>query len=539
MKAHTKNLVTKSIFNFHGGIYPEEHKLISSESQSQLLLEPSEYKVPINQSSQASLDLSIIITVETGQRIKKGETLTKYSSESDLINVPIHSPCDGVIEKIELSNCGHKSELLEPVIIIKSKAHSKQRTSEVNNKQKTSHSNWKNKSTTQLLRQIRDAGIVGLGGAVFPTHFKQSSKLDSTNEENPATLIVNAMECEPYITCDDRLLREHSKEIIEGALISSAIINCEKIIFAIEDNKPEATKALTQAINLFEKSQAQLSIVIAPTKYPSGGEKQLIQLVTGKELAKNQFPKDLNIIVQNVATLFAIYQSIVVELPMTNRLVTITGNLVANPGNYWISFGTPINHIINSLDIDRINLNSVIIGGPLMGQKITDFSIPTSKKVNCLIFNEKVILAEAKECIRCGECESVCPIKLIPQQLYWFSKTEQWKSIEELSINACIECGACDYVCPSNIPLVNYFQFAKSELKYLSTKEQASELAKIRFDNREKRLLRIKEERRLKREKVAQDRKQAAENKANDPDGKKAAILAALNRVKKNQEKAK
>ena len=521
-----KNTTLNATYKFHGGIHPTENKLISSSS-SIVKLEPGKlFRIQVNQSSVQNVEQTIDIIVTKGQKVVLGEVLTSFQSSINLLNVPVHSPCNGTVLEIELFSCGHKSSLPEMTIIIQANEETPHETSVTKLKNK-----WTEESQKSLINKIRNAGIVGLGGATFPTHVKLSSPL-SSDSINPATLIINAMECEPYITCDDRLIRDYANKIIEGALIVSRIVNCEKIVFAIEDNKPEAVLAIQESIKQITEIELGLSILVAPTKYPSGGEKQLIQIVTGQELTKQQLPKDLNILVQNVATLFAVYQATVLNRNLTERLVTITGDLVDEPGNYWIPFGTPFSEIITKFNISKKDLDFIIIGGPLMGQKISSFDIPTSKKVNCLIFNKRIVKVEVKDCIRCGECETVCPIKLLPQQLYWFSKSEQWKPMEQLDLKACIECGACDYVCPSDIPLVDYFRFAKSEVKHLLFKEKASELSKQRFDNREKRLNRIKLARKAKQKKATQDRKKASENKSIDPDGKKTAILDALNRVK-------
>ncbi len=521
-----KNFTSTSANKFHGGIHPPENKLTSSYRTIGKLDSDKFFRVQINQSSVQNIEQPIKIIVTIGQKVVQGEALTTFQPSNDQLNVPVHSPCDGIVSEIQLFDCGHKSSFAEMTIVIKAEINTEQKSPATKD-----DNQWALESAEFLLDKIRSAGIVGLGGATFPTHIKQSSplKIDSINHP---TLIINAMECEPYITCDDRILRENASQIIQGALIVSKIVNCEKIIFAIEDNKPEATLAVQKAIELITGNEVEFSIIVAPTKYPSGGEKQLIQIITGQELTKQQLPKDLNILVQNVATLFAVYQAVALNKNLTERLVTITGNLVDTPGNYWIPFGTSFSHIINQFNIAEKDLEYVIIGGPLMGQKILNFNIPTSKKVNCLIFNKRVVKVEIKDCIRCGECETVCPIKLLPQQLYWFSKSEQWEPMAQLDLKACIECGACDYVCPSHIPLVDYFRFAKSEIKHLAIKEKASDLAKQRFDNRENRLIRIKLERKAKQKKAAQDRKKASENKSIDPDGKKTAILDALNRVK-------
>ncbi|MCF6193056.1 MAG: electron transport complex subunit RsxC [Kangiellaceae bacterium] len=392
---------------------------------------------------------------------------------------------------------------------------------------------------------MEKAAIVGLGGAVFPTHIKLA--IDKPSIE---ILIINAMECEPYITCDHRLMIEKAEEILEGALIAAKIVEASKLLIGIEDNKAEAIFALETSIKkLTQSTNLPIEIIVVPTNYPSGGEKQLIQLLTGEEVPNKSYPSYLGIVVQNPATLFAIKKAVVDGFPLTNRLVTITGNACANPGNYWVPFGTSIEHIANQLAIDLTIADEIIFGGPLMGQLINDSAIPTNKSTNCIIFNTTQDLPGGEinsrlslsidghvACIRCGQCETVCPASLIPQQLYWFAKTEQWNELEQQSLFDCIECGACSYVCPSEIPLVNYYRFAKSQIQSNNIKLANSDKAKQRFENREARLARIKFEREAKRRKTAAARKKAAEQKPEDPEGKKTAIQDALARVKKKKE---
>lgn len=535
-----------------GGIHPPEHKTISNKTPSDWLRPSDEIILPFQYSSNMQEQL----LVKQGDKISAGQVIFRSSIDQFADNM--HSPYDAEVLEISDKNIGHESGLLMPCILLKVLSANKQ-TSMLSNY------NWLDTSADILIKCVHDAGIVGMGGAAFPTHIKLNS-----GQGRIETLIVNAMECEPYITCDDVLLREHSQEILQGALIAAKVAGATKILFGIEDNKPEATKILAEQILQYLKRTdknsnllTDIQIIVAKTKYPSGGEKQLIQLLTGLQVPQNKYPAALGIIVQNVATLFAIYDAICRGRALTHRLVTLTGNLVNKPGNYWIAFGTPLSHIVAELAVEPNNMSQVIFGGPLMGKSfensqrngLADHIIPTQKSTNCIIFNQskekgstvsfQSILPSQSTigsqdfhdaCIRCGECESACPVSLIPQQLYWFAQSEQWDQLEQHNLQDCIECGACSYVCPSKIPLVNYYRFAKSEIKHLKTKQKKSELAKQRFENRENRLVRIKSEREAKRRKTAEARKVAADAKKNDPDGKKSAIEAALQRVKNKKE---
>lgn len=524
-------------YEFSGGIHPEQHKTISNQSDIEDFPLAKELLLPVYQSKQSRREnlVSPGELVLFGQKLFDQEQLVQ---DYEAPKTATHSPCYGEVLEIGPRDFGHSTGLSMLSARIKTTSDEKSPTF-------PTIKNWQLSDRQDLLNRVEEAAIVGLGGAVFPTHLKLAKQGKSID-----TLIVNAMECEPYITCDDRLLQEFATEVLQGALIAAKIVNASTILFGIEENKPEAIKLLQQVILDFIENDPinttiNIKIIIAPTKYPSGGEKQLIQLLTGKQVPQGKYPASLGILVQNVATLYAVYQAVAKGLPLTHRVVTITGDLVKKPANYWMAFGTPISHIISILKIETSRLRNVIIGGPLMGQSISNLEIPTQKATNCLIFNaDQNNLSDSKQsivsshlaCIRCGECEVSCPIQLLPQQLYWFAQSEQWNSLEEYSLFDCIECGACSYVCPSEIPLVSYYRFAKSQIKSKQMSQTKSDIAKQRFENRDARLVRIKQQRDEKRRKTAETRKLATENKKKDPDGKKAAIEAALARVKNKKD---
>ena len=509
---------------FHGGIHPPEYKTISSETPIAHIPTGPELVIP----TQQSIGTDSIPTVSAGDQVTRGQLIARCPEG---LGANIHSPESGVITFVGLGVTGHPSRQLKPVIIIKT--DEQQPTQSLSQSTTLNAGDWQQQSSDQLLEQISDAGIVGLGGATFPTSIKLSAdKID--------TLIINAMECEPYITCDDRMLRELPHEVISGARIAAKVVGAKNIIIATEDNKLTAVDSL-RAVLEESNLTADIKLMVAPTKYPSGGEKQLIELVTNQQLPAGHLPSSLGLIVQNVATVQAIYQCIVNNKPLTQRLVTITGDQVATPGNYWIPFGTRIDYLIELLKINTSTDNRIIMGGPLMGQSITDCATPVTKSTNCLIFNNKETVnsyswlqdsAKHQACIRCTECEKVCPVELLPQQLYWQSRSDQWDALENQGLADCIECGACAYVCPSKIPLVQYFRYAKSTVRANKIKQQKSDHAKKRFEFREMRLQRAKEERALKHKKAAEARKAAALNKENDPAGKQMAINQALERVK-------
>ena len=532
-KIHTTQNIFKAPGSFHGGIHPQEFKTLSNQRAiKKVSISPELLVLPLKQ----HIGQTCKPVVSISDCVSKGQTI---AISPDKIN-RIHSPVNGKVISIGLAPTGHPSGKPLEVIVIEPGQTIEPIDTVVSNLDGqflNKIEDWKHASKEQLLEQIKSAGIVGLGGATFPTARKlQAQKI--------STLIVNAMECEPYITCDDRLLQESADEVLLGALIVARILEAKKIIFAIEDNKPEAINALNKSIETANKQsekQIDLSICVAPTKYPSGGEKQTIELVTGKQVPKGELPASLGLVVQNVATLHAVQNAVINAEPLIGRVVTLTGELIPNPGNYWLPFGVKIEDVVRFFNVDESRLKSVIIGGPMMGQVITDFRVPITKATNCLIFNpvqadDKDWVLNAKphqECIRCSECQNACPADLLPQQLYWFSKSQQWEPLENQGLLDCIECGACAFVCPSEIPLVHYFRYGKSEIRENRTNQQKSEHAKERFEFREMRLARAKAERAAKHKKAAEARKKSAQS--NDENDKKNAINEALERVKQKK----
>lgn len=521
----TYDEITKpALGKFNGGIHPKEFKSISNRSQITKIAPPQEIIIPAQQHTGAVSE----VTVQVGDSVLPGQLIAKCANG---VGANIHTPFSGTVTKIGNTNVGHPSGI--PNLAITIKVEHEQPTIKTAT---LSTLEWQRLTASALTDKIKQAGIVGLGGATFPTDIK----LKNSSIE---TLIVNAMECEPYITCDDVMLQTLTSEVIEGAQIAAKIVSAKKIVFATEDNKPLAINRLHDEI-VQSKFDVPMEIIVTPTKYPSGGEKQVIEIVTKQQVPSGALPASLGLLVQNVATLHAVFTAVAKGRSLCERLVTITGNLVPNPGNYWVGFGTPIEFLIREFDIDIKQCTQVIMGGPLMGQSITDFSTPVTKATNCLIFNsneteEKIWLTQASQhqaCIRCGECDKACPVDLLPQQLYWFSQSEQWESAEKQGLFDCIECGACAYVCPSEIPLVHYYRYAKSNIRTNQKKNANAERAKKRFDFREMRLARAKAERALKHKKAAEARKKAAADQANDPGGKQTAINAALARVKQKRE---
>jgi electron transport complex protein RnfC len=359
-----------------------------------------------------------------------------------------------------------------------------------------------------------------MGGAGFPTHIKSSPKKDVD------FLIINGIECEPYITSDDRLMREHAWQIRQGIDVLCHLIKPKHVLIGIENNKPEAIEALQVAC----RENANYRVCIVPTKYPAGGEKQLIQVLTSREVPAQGLPVDVGVIMHNVGTCFAIADAIFSGKPLIERVVTVTGEAVENPGNMWALIGSPVAHLLAHSKYKQTGQKqpNIIMGGPMMGFSVSSDLVPVVKTTNCILAPTDNEIAGNNEqpCIRCSACADVCPASLLPQQLFWHSKAKELDKAQEYNLFDCIECGACAYVCPSEIPLVHYYRIAKSEIRVEQEDKQKSDKARDRFEKREARLIAEQQARDEKHRLAAEARKQAMANSGNNAKDKIAAALA-------------
>ncbi|CAM3049580.1 electron transport complex subunit RsxC [Pseudoalteromonas distincta] len=510
-----------TVWAFPGGIHPPQQKSLSNSASITRLPLPDKLIVALKQHIGANGKL----LVEKGQHVLKGQPLTAPAANW---SVPVHAPSSGVITDIAPMPSAHPSALPELSVII-----------EPDGKDEWTALN-KNKSPAELshdelINIIHQAGISGMGGAGFPTYVKADTK------QPIEFLIVNAVECEPYITADDVLMREHAKEVIQGIEIMQQLLNPTLCIVGIEDNKPEAIAAM----KLAAEHNSKIIIQTVPTIYPSGGEKQLIKLLTNREVPSIGIPADIGILVHNTGTLFAVQQAVYEGKPLIERVVTVTGNTIHNPGNVWALLGTEIKHLLDCQGFSPVPQQSVVMGGPMMGFTLPTVRIGIVKTTNCILAPDHKELAEPgpeKACIRCSACADACPASLLPQQLQWFAKSKEYDKLQEHNLFDCIECGACAYVCPSEIPLVQYYRIAKVEIKEQQADKIKADRAKERFDARKERLEREQEERknRHKRKPAAKsdDEKQKVadalarvKNKSDNGD-EKSAVAAAIARAK-------
>lgn len=498
------------LWDFPGGVKPAQQKSLSNKDLIKQMLLPSHVFIPIKQ--HIGVDGELLVAV--GDKVLKGQALT--SSESPYA-IPVHASSSGVISEIGEHPAAHPSGLPEMTITIALDGKD-------NAIHATGMSQYKQASKHDIISAICNAGISGLGGAGFPTHIK-------TNTTKPVEfLIINGIECEPYISADDRLMREHAWQIRQGIDILHHLVQPKHVIIAIEDNKPEALETMAIAC----QQQSDYQVVSVPTKYPAGGEKQLIQVLTSREVPSDGLPIDIGCIMYNVGTCFAVADAIIEGKALTQRVVTITGNAIGQPQNVWAKIGTPTSHLLQSAGYDAAKQTypRIIMGGPMMGFTLASSKIPVVKITNCILApaaKELPSVEDERGCIRCSACADACPASLLPQQLFWYSKAKEYDVAQEYDLFDCIECGACAYVCPSEIPLVHYYRQAKSDIReQLHEKEQA-EKARIRFEARKERLEREKQAREEKHRLAAQARNNALKT---DGGAAKDKIAAALARAK-------
>ena len=512
VNAIISRIENNQFWKFHGGIHPPEQKFLTKDKPIKPLSLPSLLVIPIQQHIGVAGD----ILVSQGDKVLKGQPLTMPSVP---MAVPVHAPTSGTIEKIALHTVAHPSGLSELCIFLTPDGEDTWRARDF-------VEDYKTLSKRDIISRISKAGISGMGGAGFPTHIKVDNKPDID------FLIINAAECEPYITADDLLIREQSATIIEGIKILQHLLEPKQILIGIEDNKPEAIKVLKSATEQLNNVQ----VCVVPTIYPTGGEKQLIKVLTGQEVQTGHLPIHHGIVMQNIATCFAIAEAVIEDIPLIRRVVTVSGQALEKPQNVWAAIGTQVKDLVASCQSNQAaDKRHVIMGGPMMGFTLPTDTVPVVKTTNCILVpSTKELSTDTKEveCIRCGQCADVCPSKLLPQEMQWSAKAKDYDKLNDLNLFDCIDCGACAYVCPSHIPLVQYYRVAKAEIREKQLLDIKAEKAKARFEARKARLEREKIAREEKQRKAAEARKAAMNNKTAKGETAKSAVAAALARVK-------
>ena len=477
-------------FDFPGGIELPDNKSQSLREPIRQPSLPDHFAVPLLQ----HIGEHARACVQPGDTVLKGQRL----ADSDRgAGVPVHAPTSGTVTAIEARQVPHPSGLEDWCVRIE--PDGRDQWAEL-----ADCPHYADLPVDEKLNRIHAAGIAGLGGAGFPT----DAKLVAREGTRIRTLILNGAECEPYITADQALMQERADAIIAGGRIIASLLGSEECLIGIEDNKPGAIQALRSAAE-----GSGIEIVVVPTRYPSGGEKQLIQLLTGREVPHDGIPADIGVLCQNIATAESIYRALRFGEPVISRITTLTGNALDRPGNVEARIGTPINHLLREAGLRDDRLKRLIMGGPMMGFDLPTMSAPVVKGTNCLIAGTAGEFPDPpipQPCIRCGLCEQACPMELLPQQLYWFARSGEHDKAEDFNLFDCIECGACSWVCPSSIPLVQYYQHAKGAIREQRREQEEADRARLRFEQRRARLEREKAEKEERRRARMEARKQKA-----------------------------
>ncbi|MGB5498164.1 MAG: electron transport complex subunit RsxC [Maribacter sp.] len=432
-----------------GGIHPPENKITAAKAIKRMSVPKTVY-VPIAQ----HIGIPSEIIVDRKDKVEIGQVIAKSGG---FVSSNIHSPVAGTVTKLDMmvDSSGYKKQCI--VIRTDPKNESNLVIPDFPLKREITL------SQKDILQHITDYGIVGLGGATFPSHVK----LDIKNDKHVDCLIINGVECEPYLTADHRLMLEKSEEIIVGIQILMHALHIEKAVIGIENNKKDAIAVLKRAI----ESDPRIKVSALRVKYPQGSEKQLIRAILKREVPKGGLPMDVGVIVHNVGTIFAIYQAVQHNQPLTERVVTVTGKKLNNPSNFWVKIGTPIKDLVEEVGGVPEGTRKIVNGGPMMGKAIKNTDVPITKGTSgiLIISEEEASRKDAKNCIRCSQCVFVCPMGLEPHLLMNLSEKGLYERAAKEDVMTCIECGSCSYVCPSHRPLLDYIRFGKSIVKKLET----------------------------------------------------------------------
>ena len=425
---------------FFGGIHPADKKELSVGKELTAITSPKQVVIPLIQHIGRPCDPLVAVGdyVYVGQKIGDGDGLC----------VPVHASVSGTVIAIE--TMAHPGGGTQKAIVIENDFK------DVIDAKIAPHQNPNEITAEELFTRIREAGLVGMGGATFPTDVKAISSLKQID-----TLIINACECEPYITADDALMIAQPKRILEGISLLRNVLTPEKTVIAIEDNKKEAARILKEHV----KDYAGIEVQVLPTHYPQGAEKQLVQAITGREVPAGQLPRDVRCAVFNVATAEMVYQAIHDGMPLIRRVVTVTGEAAKNPGNFIVPIGTSFKHVIEASGGLNENVEKVISGGPMMGKTQETLDVPVIKGVGAILCLPAQTQARETSCIRCGKCVEGCPMHLEPLYLYRYGKANRTDMLKAYNLVDCMECGCCSYTCPAKRPLVETFRLGKVALK--------------------------------------------------------------------------
>ncbi len=478
-----------------GGIHAEEHKADTAAKPIQTRLPlPKRLYIPVQQHVGKPAEP----VVKVGDKVLKGQLLA-HSQGS--ISAPVHAPSSGVILDVLDYPAPHPSALPIRTILIETDGLEQ----------------WTERlvpddpfllDPQEICLRVGAAGVVGLGGAVFPS----AVKLDLGRKNKIHTLLINAGECEPYLTCDDRLMQERAAEIVSGIRLMLRGMEAPAAIVGIEDNKPEAYRAMLKASQPFPN----IRIEQVPTRYPMGWDRQMLRYLTGREIPADGRATDIGVVIHNVATAHAVYRAVCRGRPLISRIVTVAGGAVGNPQNVEVLIGTLMSEVLAYCKTDQNRMARLIMGGPMMGDALPRAEVPVVKACNGILAlsHEQIIVPESKPCIRCSRCVTACPAGLLPLEMAGRIRANQLDAAVDLGLKDCISCGSCSYVCPSNIPLVHYFKFASGELYKRQQMEHKASQTRRLAEDRNQRLERIRLEAEAEAQRLAEVRAARARQNA-------------------------
>lgn len=481
-----------------GGVHAEEHKSdTSSKPIARHMPIPKRLYIPVQQHVGKAAEP----VVKVGDTVLKGQLL---AHSQGAISAPVHAPSSGIVHDVVDFTAPHPSALPIRTIVIETDGLDQWQDTPIPTDPFAL-------DPEEICLKVGAAGVVGLGGAVFPS----AVKLNLGRKNQIHTLLVNAGECEPYLTCDDRLMQERAVDIVTGIRLMLNGMAAANAIVGIEDNKPAAYDAMRKATEDF----VNIKIVQVPTRYPMGWDRQMLRYITGWEIPADGRATDIGVVIHNVATAYSVYRAVALNQPLISRIVTVAGSAVGEPQNVEVLIGTLMSEVLDFCKVDTSRTARLIMGGPMMGDALPQAEVPVVKACSGILALTHADLAtpDLKPCIRCSACVTACPAGLLPLEMASRIRANQLDAAVGLGLKDCISCGSCSYVCPSNIPLVHYFKYASGELFKRQQMQHKSEQTKRLIDNRNQRLDRIRldaeaEAQRVAEARAARAREQAAAN---------------------------